>query len=95
MFCVAGFRPGRRGPFVSAKGPKTIDAPSGLMDGADTGHGRADQLVEPVLRLLEGLKQGPPNDKSVRPLEPGGRRRTIGNERDMRALRNSIWYLGV
>ena len=31
MFCGAGFRPGRRGPFVSAKGPKTIDAPSGLM----------------------------------------------------------------
>jgi hypothetical protein len=34
IFCVAGFRPGRRGPFVSAKGPKTIDAPSGLI-GAD------------------------------------------------------------
>jgi len=31
MFCIAGFRPGRRGPFVSAKGPKTIDAPSGLL----------------------------------------------------------------
>ena len=27
---VAGFRPGSRGPFVSAKGPKTSDAPSGL-----------------------------------------------------------------
>jgi hypothetical protein len=25
----AGFRPGSRGPFVSAKGPKTIDAPFG------------------------------------------------------------------
>jgi len=31
IFCEAGFRPGRRGPFVSAKGPKTTDAPSGLM----------------------------------------------------------------
>jgi hypothetical protein len=31
IFCVAGFRPGRRGPFVSAKGPKTNDAPSGLI----------------------------------------------------------------
>ncbi len=31
IFCVAGFRPGRRGPFVPTKGPKTIDAPSGLM----------------------------------------------------------------
>jgi hypothetical protein len=26
---IAGFRPGRRGPFVSAKGHKTIDALSG------------------------------------------------------------------
>jgi len=26
---IAGFRPGSRGHFVSAKGPKTIDAPSG------------------------------------------------------------------
>jgi hypothetical protein len=34
MFCVAGFRPGRRGPFVPAKGPKTSAAPSGLI-GAD------------------------------------------------------------
>jgi len=34
VFCVAGFRPGRRGPFVPAKGPKTIDAPSCLI-GAD------------------------------------------------------------
>ena len=32
MFHVAWFRPGRRGPFVSAKGPKTIDAPSGLIE---------------------------------------------------------------
>ena len=31
IFCGAGFRPGSRGPFVSAKGPKTIDAPSGLI----------------------------------------------------------------
>ena len=31
LFCVAGFRPGKRGPFVSAKGPKTIDARSGLI----------------------------------------------------------------
>ena len=39
LFCVAGVRPGSRGPFdkaqdrpfVSAKVPKTIDAQSGLM----------------------------------------------------------------
>ena len=30
IFRVAGFRPGWRGPFVSAKGPKTNGAPSGL-----------------------------------------------------------------
>ena len=27
VFYLAGFRPGERGPFVSAKGPKTISAP--------------------------------------------------------------------
>ena len=32
MFCVAGLRPGSRGTFVSAKGPKTIDAPSELIE---------------------------------------------------------------
>ena len=31
IFGIAGFRPGGRGPFVSAKGPKTSDAPSGLI----------------------------------------------------------------
>ncbi len=36
MFCVAGFRPGRRGPFGLAKGPKTIDAPSGLIESGRT-----------------------------------------------------------
>ncbi len=36
IFCVAGFRPGWRGPFVSAKGPKTIDAPSGLIQNGGT-----------------------------------------------------------
>jgi hypothetical protein len=35
IFDVAGFRPGKRGPFVSAKGPKTIDAQSDLIDGTD------------------------------------------------------------
>jgi hypothetical protein len=45
VFCVAGFRPGRRGCCLArpegrnrccgAKGPKTIDAPSGLIRGMD------------------------------------------------------------
>gem|GEM_PF-5917281 len=29
IFCDAGSRPGSRGPFVLAKGPKTNDAPFG------------------------------------------------------------------
>ncbi len=30
-FDIAGFRPGRRGPFLSGKGPKTIDAQAGFI----------------------------------------------------------------
>ena len=69
MCCVVGFRPGRRGPFVPAKGPKTIDAPSGLIgaDGRQAAR-RADQLPEPVLSFIEGLKQGPPAEESVPPM---------------------------
>ncbi len=58
IFRVAGFRHGRRGPFVSARGPKTIDAPSGLIHRERTPTmGRAVQLA--------GLTQGPPGDKGV------------------------------
>ena len=61
VFCVAGFRPGRRGPFVPAKGPKTIDAPClASLVRMDANLGRADQLAS--------LKQGPPTDESVPPL---------------------------
>ena len=67
-----GFVPVRRGPFVSAKGLKTMDAPSGLMGG----EGR--QL----------LKSGPTRSAQTRSatceerpsLEPAGRRRSIGEE---------------
>jgi hypothetical protein len=34
LFCVAGFRPGGRATFVSAKVAKTSDAPSGFKRGA-------------------------------------------------------------
>jgi hypothetical protein len=44
IFCVAGFRPGSRAPFVSAKGAKTIDAPSGLLPG----DGRKREEGEPT-----------------------------------------------
>jgi hypothetical protein len=55
-----GFRPGSRGPFVSTKGPKTIDAPSGLI-GFD---GRRQYMKA---NQLAALKQDPPSDESVRP----------------------------
>ena len=54
--------------FVSAKDPKTIDAPSGLMRGDDVSLWKVDQLAEPVLSFIEGLKQGPPADESIPPL---------------------------
>jgi hypothetical protein len=54
IFCVAGFRPGRRGPFVLAKGPKTIDAPSGFMggDGRQDWGGRTNSLRSNKARQL-------------------------------------------
>jgi len=70
IFSVAGFRPGRRGPFVPAKGPKTSDAPSGQMlwDGRlPTGAGQ-----------LAALKQGPPVDEGVL---PSARRQASDHER--------------
>ena len=60
VFGVAGFPPDRRGPFVPAKGPKTIDAPSGSLEGTDARLRRADQLAP--------LTQGPPVEESVPPL---------------------------
>ena len=72
IFCVAGFRPGRRGPFVSAKGPKTIDAPSGLI-GAD---GRQPEEGGPTRSA-----QTRPASRWERPsLWPDGRRLTMGAE---------------
>ena len=59
IFCEAGFRPGRRGPFVLAKGPKTNDAPPASADWTDATTRRASQLA--------ALRQGPPIDTSVRP----------------------------
>ena len=60
MFCVCRVSPRRRGPFVPAKGPKTIDAPFGLIGAEDASLRRADQLAP--------LKQGPPGQESVPPL---------------------------
>jgi hypothetical protein len=60
---IAGFRPRRRAPFVSAKGPKTIFARSRpLRDAfAPTPNYMTAQRAEPALSIVEGLKQSPPN----------------------------------
>ncbi len=80
----AGFRPGSRGPFVSAKGPKTIDAPFGLIGRDGRGIRRAGQLA--------ALKQSPPNTKSVR---PEGRTAGVGlvDEEDMWGVINPRWEM--
>ncbi len=58
LFGVAGFRPGGRATFVSAKVAKTIDAQSGYIQMRWTQDWEgADQLA--------ALRQGPSNDKSV------------------------------
>jgi len=67
-------------PFVvSAKGPNNgralRDAPCKLTprpassNAANASLRRADQFAEPGLSLAEGLKQGPPADESVPPLD--------------------------
>jgi hypothetical protein len=55
----AGVRPGSRGPFGSAKGPKPIDTPPGHIRVGGRKPGRAGQLAL--------LKQGQPKDESVLP----------------------------
>jgi len=75
FFCVAGFRPGGRGPFVSAKGPKTIDAPSGLirLDGRKAGEGEPTRYAQ---TRLAGSSERPPRG-------PGGRRRALRDQHFM------------
>ena len=65
----AGSRPGRRPSFVSAKGPKTIDSCSADEVGR-TPEGARTNSPGPVLSEAEGLRQGPPDHKSVRPRDP-------------------------
>jgi len=62
--CLA--RPKGRNLCCGAKGPKTIDVPSGLIC-EDATLQRADQLAP--------LKQGPPSDESIPSIEADGRRR--------------------
>ena len=68
MFGVVGFRPGGRGPFVSAKGPKTMLAvawPFGFparfanTGGAQTRYAQTMRAFPPVLAALLGLATRP------------------------------------
>ena len=61
---------GPEGPYhCSAKGPKIIDVlPSLFKNWLDADIGSAGQLAESILSHVEGLKQGPLVDESVRPV---------------------------
>ncbi len=77
-------RPGSRGPFVPAKGPKTGDAPPGLMRliGRKTGEGG----------LTRRAQTGPPRKRASNQ-GTGGRRRTMdrGN-RDFYVSASLYWH---
>jgi len=73
VFAVAGFRPGGRGPFVSAKGPKTMLAvvwlfgsPARFADsgGAQTPFAQTMRALSPVPAALLG--------HTTRPVGVGG-----------------------
>ncbi|MBA3968328.1 MAG: hypothetical protein H0X47_21645 [Nitrospirales bacterium] len=77
MFWVAGFRPGRRGPFVSAKGPKTILAvvwpfgsPARFADsgGAQTRYAQILRAFSPVSAALLGHTTRP--GKTIETMHP-------------------------
>jgi len=70
IFDVAGFRPGSRGPFVSAKGPKTMLAvawpfgcPARFADpgGAQTRYAQTMLAFNPVSAALLGHTTRPEN----------------------------------
>ena len=52
---------------VEQKWTKQLTPRPASSDWTDAKHGKAGQLAEPVLSPAEGLRQGPPIDKSVRP----------------------------
>jgi len=62
------FAPAGEALFLREKGPKPVTPHLASWEGTDASLRRADQLAEPVLRFLEGLKQGPPGHKSILPL---------------------------
>jgi len=58
----------RTGLLFPQKDPKPLTPHLASLKRMDASLRRADQLVESILSFAEGLKQGPPDDKSVPPL---------------------------
>jgi hypothetical protein len=77
----AGVRPGSRGPFGSAKGPKTIDTQFSLTGWDGRRIRKADQLA--------ALKQGPPMIEERPPLGPNSRRR-LERKKSVRVI-SEVW----
>ena len=63
-----GFAPAGEALLFRQKAPKPLTPRPASWERTDASLRRADQLAEPVLSFVEGLKQGPPADESVRPL---------------------------
>ncbi|PJA77764.1 MAG: hypothetical protein CO149_07705 [Nitrospirae bacterium CG_4_9_14_3_um_filter_51_5] len=58
----------RTGLLFRQKAPKPVTPRLASLEQTGVSLRRADQLAEPVLSLIEGLKHGPPADESVSPL---------------------------
>ena len=64
---MPGFGPAAEVLLVRQKDLKPLTPRPVTSEWADANHRRAGQLAESILRHVEGLKQGPPRDESVRP----------------------------
>jgi len=67
IFGDAGFRPGGRGPFLSGKGPKTIDAQFGLIgwDGRRMGSGPTRCAQTRSAEYIERPTRGPNSRRRI------------------------------
>ena len=72
---MPGLGPAAEILLVRQKDPKPLTPRPVLSEWTDANLRRVGQLAEPVLSLVEGLKQGPPSDLSVR---QGGRAAGVG-----------------
>ncbi len=65
---LPGFAPAGEVLLFRQKDPKPWTPRLASSEGTDANLGKADQLAEPVLSFVVGLKQGPPGNESVLPL---------------------------